>query len=119
MEMCIAQSFSKNFGLYGERVGALHLVTHTPQAAVRARSQLVRLQRGEISTPPAYGAKIVATVLGDVDLRHEWEANLNTMTSRLGGMRQALYSRLINLGTPGNWEHLRSQVRADPSTRFN
>jgi len=69
------------------------------------------LQGGEISTPPAYGAKIVAAVLGDQDLRQEWEADLKTMTSRLKGMRQALYYELTKLNTPGNWDHLKSQVR--------
>jgi aspartate/tyrosine/aromatic aminotransferase len=69
------------------------------------------LQGGEISTPPAYGAKIVAAVLGDDDLRKEWKADLIAMTSRLKGMRQAVYEELTKLSTPGNWEHLKSQVR--------
>jgi aspartate aminotransferase len=111
MEMCIAQSFSKNFGLYGERVGAFHLITNSPQAAVKSRTRLMILQGGEISTPPAYGAKIVAAVLGDDDLRKEWKADLITMTSRLKGMRHALYDELTKLRTPGDWEHLKSQVR--------
>lgn len=55
MEICVAQSFSKNLGLYGQRVGAFHLVCRNADAAMRARSQIVELQRGEISTPPAYG----------------------------------------------------------------
>ena len=55
MEMCVAQSFSKNLGLYGQRVGAFHLVCRTEVAARKARSQIVALQRAEISTPPAYG----------------------------------------------------------------
>ncbi|EER39307.1 aspartate aminotransferase [Histoplasma capsulatum H143] len=54
MEMCVAQSFSKNLGLYGQRVGAFHLVCHTEDSARRARFQLIELQRGEISMPPAY-----------------------------------------------------------------
>ncbi|KAL3420406.1 aspartate aminotransferase [Phlyctema vagabunda] len=110
LEIGIAQSFSKNFGLYGERVGALHLVTNSPQAAAKSRVQLMMLQGGEISTPPAYGAKIVAKVLGDAELRLEWQADLTTMTSRLKDMRHALYDELVKLGTPGTWDHLVSQI---------
>ena len=55
MELCVAQSFSKNLGLYGQRVGAFHLLCRTPDAARKARSQIIELQRGEISMPPVYG----------------------------------------------------------------
>lgn len=71
------------------------------------------LQGGEISTPPAYGAKIVAAVLGDADLRRKWEVDLTTMTSRLKNMRQALYGELAKLATPGKWDYLISQVCSD------
>jgi len=108
----VAQSFSKNFGLYGERVGAFHLITNNSQAAFRAMSQLVRIQRGEISNPPAYGARLVATILDDPELRGDWIKDLKTMNRRLEDMRHALYSRLVDLRTPGNWEHLISQVRS-------
>lgn len=53
------QSFAKNAGLYGERVGALHVVAPTEEVAVRVKSQLSVLQRSEISNPPAYGARVV------------------------------------------------------------
>lgn len=55
MELCVAQSFSKNLGLYGQRTGAFHLVCRNAEATVCTRSQVVELQRGEISTPPSYG----------------------------------------------------------------
>lgn len=55
MEICVAQSFSKNLGLYGQRVGAFHVVCSNPDAAKKVASQIVELQRGEFSTPPAYG----------------------------------------------------------------
>jgi aspartate aminotransferase len=55
MELCVAQSFSKNLGLYGQRVGAFHLVCRSPDAARKAASQIFELQRGEISMPPSYG----------------------------------------------------------------
>lgn len=53
------QSFAKNAGLYGERVGALHVVSPTQETAARVTSQLSVLQRSEISNPPTYGARIV------------------------------------------------------------
>ena len=58
------QSFAKNAGLYGERVGALHLVSPTKEAGERVRSQMSVLQRSEISSPPSYGARVVS-VIGD------------------------------------------------------
>lgn len=55
MEMCVAQSFSKSFGMYGQRVGAFHLVCSTVESATNSFTQLADIQRSEISTPPAYG----------------------------------------------------------------
>ncbi|KAM9923100.1 hypothetical protein OXX80_011669, partial [Metschnikowia pulcherrima] len=77
----ICQSFAKNVGMYGERVGALHVVLpeegETTQALKRAvKSQLNKLTRSEISNPPAYGAKVVATILTDDSLRAQWEQDL-------------------------------------------
>jgi len=115
-EMCIAQSFAKNFGLYGERAGAFHFVTGkyahaNPQdAAVRIASQLAILQRSEISNPPAYGARIASTVLNDPALFAEWEENLRTMSGRIISMRTALREKLESLGTPGTWNHITDQI---------
>lgn len=113
-ELCIAQSFAKNFGLYGERAGAFHFVT-SPGSDARATigrigSQLAILQRSEISNPPAYGARIAATVLNDEKLFAEWEANLRTMSGRIIDMRTALRGKLEELGTPGSWKHITEQI---------
>jgi len=113
-ELCIAQSFAKNFGLYGERAGAFHFVT-SPGSDARATiarigSQLAILQRSEISNPPAYGARIAATVLNDAELFAEWEANLRTMSGRIIDMRTALRGKLEELGTPGSWKHITEQI---------
>lgn len=110
MEICVAQSFSKNLGLYGQRVGAFHLVCRNSDSAARARSQVVELQRGELSTPPAYGARLAATVLSDPALIEEWKQDLITMSSRIKSMRRALYDELKRLGTPGTWEHIINQI---------
>jgi aspartate aminotransferase, cytoplasmic len=58
----VLQSFAKNAGLYGERVGALHVVSPTKEASQRVKSQLAVLQRSEISNPPSYGARIVSAI---------------------------------------------------------
>lgn len=98
-ELCIAQSFAKNFGLYGERAGCFHFVTGAgtdAQATIgRIASQLAILQRSEISNPPAYGARIASAVLNDEALFAEWEENLREMSGRIISMRKAL--RYISL----------------------
>lgn len=113
-ELIIAQSFAKNFGLYGERAGAFHFVAAPgPQAqdiTKRVASQLAILQRSEISNPPAYGARIASTVLNDPKLFAEWEGDLRTMSGRIIEMRKSLKAELDRLGTPGNWEHITGQI---------
>ena len=113
-ELCIAQSFAKNFGLYGERAGAFHFVTSPDtdaQSTVsRIGSQLAILQRSEISNPPAYGARVASLVLNDSELFKEWEGNLLTMSGRIKDMRRALRGKLEELGTPGNWKHITDQI---------
>lgn len=110
LELCIAQSFSKNFGLYSERVGALHIKAATKALAVRTGALLEQITRSEISTPPAYGSRIVTEVLGDQVMTKEWHRDLKTMSSRIAEMRGDLYNHLIKLQTPGSWEHILKQV---------
>jgi aspartate aminotransferase len=113
-EMCIAQSFAKNFGLYGERAGCFHFITSPAPGAVqtlsRISSQLAVLQRSEISNPPAYGARIASLVLNDPALFKEWEADLRTMSGRIITMRKALRAKLEELRTPGTWNHITDQI---------
>lgn len=114
-ELCIAQSFAKNFGLYGERAGAFHFITSPgPDATntiTRIASQLAILQRSEISNPPAYGARIASTVLNDPTLFSEWEEYLRTMSGRIKEMRATLRYRLEELnGKQGSWKHVTEQV---------
>ncbi|KAK9783711.1 putative Aspartate aminotransferase [Seiridium cardinale] len=113
-ELLVAQSFAKNFGLYGERAGCFHVVTGPSSDAQktieRIASQLAILQRSEISNPPLYGARIASTVLNDPKLFAEWEDNLRTMSGRIINMRTALKSKLEELGTPGTWNHITDQI---------
>ncbi|HZN32830.1 MAG TPA: amino acid aminotransferase [Pirellulaceae bacterium] len=87
-ELLVCSSFSKNFGLYGERVGALSVVAADSAAAQRALSQVRVAIRTNYSNPPTHGAAIVAEVLGDAALRKSWEQELAAMRSRIHQMRK-------------------------------
>jgi len=109
--MLVCQSFAKNAGLYGERVGALHLVTESKEAVARVKSQLAVLQRSEISNPPSYGARIMALILNDSALFEEWKRDISTMANRVIAMRNELHRLLTDeLKTPGNWDHIVNQI---------
>ncbi|KAF5863017.1 Aspartate aminotransferase [Aspergillus alliaceus] len=108
--ICVAQSFSKNFGLYGERVGALHLVASSDVSIQGAKSQLALIARAEYSNPPRFGVQIVETVLNDTALKKQWQQDLNTMSSRIMRMRKRLRTKLEELGTPGDWSHIEAQI---------
>ncbi|KAJ5779362.1 pyridoxal phosphate-dependent transferase [Penicillium paradoxum] len=113
VEFCVAQSFSKNFGLYGQRVGALHVAlssTATNDVSQRVLANLCHLVRGEYSMAPRGGAEIVKTVLSSQDLRDKWQEDLTTMSQRIQDMRQALFHELMRLGTPGDWKHVINQI---------
>ncbi|KAF6845502.1 aspartate aminotransferase [Colletotrichum musicola] len=110
MEICIAQSFSKSFGLYGQRVGAFHLLAHDAAVIPTVRTNLVSLIRSEYASPPAWAARIVAIILGDPELADEWRRDLRTMNARIRSMRAALVAELERLGTPGSWRHIVEQV---------
>lgn len=115
-ELVVAQSFAKNFGLYGERAGCFHFVTaptggaDAAETVKRVASQLAILQRSEISNPPIYGARVASTVLNDDALFAEWKENLRTMSGRIITMRKELRAKLEALGTPGTWNHITDQI---------
>ncbi|KAI1317280.1 Aspartate aminotransferase, cytoplasmic [Mortierella claussenii] len=109
-ELFVAQSYSKNFGLYSERAGNLTVVTKTPEIKNKIESQIAKAQRAVISNPPAYGSRIVNAVLQDEKLYTEWEKNLATMANRIIDMRKTLFDELTRLGTPGKWHHIVDQI---------
>jgi len=86
-EAIVCSSFSKNFGLYSERVGALTLIADEPGAAAAALSHAKVCVRTNYSNPPQHGAAIVATVLDDPELRAQWEQELAVMRDRINSMR--------------------------------
>ncbi|KAA8643431.1 hypothetical protein EYZ11_012657 [Aspergillus tanneri] len=111
MEMCVAQSFSKNFGLYGQRVGAYHYVLNDGGQNLRdiVVNNLCHLIRGEYSMGPTAGCGIVKKILTDDELTAQWHEDLMVMSSRIRSMRKALYDELIRLETPGTWKHIVEQ----------
>lgn len=110
----VCQSFAKNAGLYGERVGALHIVSATSEQAAAVTSQLSVIQRSEISNPPAFGARIVNMLLNDDTMWTQWQKDIKTMADRIISMRKALHSLLVDkYQTPapgGNWDHILKQI---------
>ncbi len=108
-EMVLCSSFSKNFGLYCERVGAATFVCTDADRANVVGSQVKRVIRANYSNPPAYGARLVSTVLGDADLTHEWHIELAGMRDRINGMRKLLVEKLAEKGVPGDYTFISSQ----------
>jgi aromatic-amino-acid transaminase len=94
VDMLISSSFSKSFSLYGERVGALSVVTRSAEETRRVLSQLKRVIRTNYSNPPTHGGALVAAVLGTPELHSAWEAELGAMRERIKSMREALVAGL-------------------------
>ncbi|MEG1081909.1 MAG: amino acid aminotransferase [Pseudomonas sp.] len=90
----VSSSFSKSFSLYGERVGALSIVTESKEESARVLSQVKRVIRTNYSNPPTHGATIVATVLNSPELRAMWEEELGEMRQRIHGMRKQMVELL-------------------------
>ncbi len=89
LSVLVASSFSKNFGLYSERIGTITVVEETANDAINAFSHVQAAIRAIYSSPPAHGGKIVATILGDATLKALWIEELAEMRSRTKAMRQA------------------------------
>ena len=94
VQFFISTSYSKSFSLYGERVGALSVVTASKDESARVLSQLKRMIRSNYSNPPTHGGAIVAAVLASDELRKMWEAELNGMRERIKAMRCSLVDKL-------------------------
>jgi len=94
----VSSSFSKSFSLYGERVGALSIVSESKEETARVLSQVKRVIRTNYSNPPTHGASIVAAVLNSPELRAQWEAELAEMRLRIRGMRMQMVDLLAQHG---------------------
>jgi len=93
-EVIVASSYSKNFGLYRERVGSLQIVSPNVAQTTIVQSQLGSVVRGIYSMPPAHGAAIVETILSDKTLKLQWVEELSTMRDRINLLRKELANRL-------------------------
>ncbi|RYH13746.1 aminotransferase class I/II-fold pyridoxal phosphate-dependent enzyme [archaeon] len=109
LELLVACSFSKNFGLYGERTGALHIVLKDDKEVPRAASIARALARPLYSTCPSYGARIVAHVLSNPARNAQWQRECAEMAHRLNHTRQLLYDTLVQKNVKGTWEHIVQQ----------
>lgn len=108
-ELIVASSFSKNVGLYNERVGACTLVAGDTDAADRAFSQIKSCVRANYSNPPAHGAAIVATILSNDALRAIWEQELTGMRQRIQRMRQLFVNTLVEKGARQDFSFITQQ----------
>lgn len=97
LQFLVSSSFSKSFSLYGERVGALTIVTDNKDETARVMSQVKRVVRTNYSNPPTHGGAIVAAVLSSPELRGQWEEELAGMRLRIRQMRTSLVEKLAAL----------------------
>ena len=105
----VSNSFSKIFSLYGERVGGLSIICEDNETALRVLGQLKATVRRNYSSPPNFGAQVVAAVLGDAELKANWLAEVEGMRTRILEMRQALVNVLKEEMPNGNFDYLLKQ----------
>ncbi|WP_347291193.1 aromatic amino acid transaminase [Kluyvera georgiana] len=105
----VSNSFSKIFSLYGERVGGLSIICEDHETALRVLGQLKATVRRNYSSPPNFGAQIVAAVLGDAELKAMWLAEVEGMRTRILEMRHALVNVLKEEMPDGNFDYLLKQ----------
>ena len=102
----IANSFSKSFSLYGERVGGLSLITKDKEEAEKTLSQVKKLARTTYSNPPTHGAKIVAMILSSNELSNIWGKELDGMRNRIKAMRSSLKDEITKHAPKSNFRHI-------------
>uniref|UniRef100_A0A7S1MS63 Aspartate aminotransferase n=1 Tax=Neobodo designis TaxID=312471 RepID=A0A7S1MS63_NEODS len=111
VEFIACQSYAKNMGLYGDRLGCLSVVCNSKESANRvARIVKAKCIRPLYSCPPRRPARVGALVLTDPTLRREWEEELKEMSERIKSMRTLLYNELRKRNTPGKWTHIIDQI---------
>lgn len=109
MDFMVASSFSKNFGLYNERTGALTVVCPNAEEATVAMSHLKTVIRTNYSNPPAHGGLVATLILDDTDLYEQWLIELGEMRNRIKAMRSALVKGLADCGVPGDFSFIEKQ----------
>lgn len=106
----LSQSFAKNMGLYGERVGGFTVVCANPDEKARVESQLKIIIRPLYSNPPCNGARIASTILTDEALRSQWLGEVKGMADRIISMRTQLRDNLAKEGSTHDWSHITDQI---------
>jgi aromatic-amino-acid transaminase len=109
LQFFVSSSFSKSFSLYGERVGALSIVTASKDEAARVMSQVKRVIRTNYSNPPIHGGAVVAAVLANPELRQMWEDELAGMRDRIRAMRVSLVEKLKARGVAQDFSFVAKQ----------
>ncbi|WFD25450.1 aspartate transaminase [Malassezia nana] len=110
-QIALCQSFAKNMGLYGERVGLFSMVTESPDERARVSSQLKITIRPLYSNPPVHGARIASTILEDPKLYQQWLGEVKGMADRINSMRATLKDLLVKEhGSKHNWDHITNQI---------
>lgn len=108
-ELIVCSSFSKNFGLYNERVGALTFVGANPDSAAAVLSQMKACVRANYSNPPCHGGAIVSTVLQDDELKAEWATEVDAMRHRINGMRDLFVQTMKEQKASRDFSFIRQQ----------
>ncbi|KAI0515115.1 aminotransferase [Xylaria bambusicola] len=109
-EVCLAQSFAKNMGLYGERVGAFSILGSSAEEKKRLDSQVKILVRPMYSNPPIHGARVASEILNTPALYQQWLGEVKEMADRIITMRSLLKNNLEKLGSSHDWSHITSQI---------
>ncbi|MEM6690891.1 MAG: amino acid aminotransferase [Planctomycetota bacterium] len=108
-EAIVCNSFSKNFGLYSERVGGVSIMSAGSATRDVVQSQLKRLVRSNYSNPPRHGGAVVATILDDSDLRSQWMSELTEMRDRIKSLRRQFVDTMKDAGSGHDFEFLLDQ----------
>ncbi|TMX44953.1 amino acid aminotransferase [Vibrio sp. Hep-1b-8] len=108
-EILVASSFSKNFGLYNERVGAFTIVAASEEVATTAFSQVKAIIRSIYSNPPAHGSAVVTHILDNPELRAEWEQEVKEMRDRIQQMRELFVVTLKEQGVDADFSFIERQ----------
>jgi aspartate aminotransferase len=119
IEFFCAQSYSKNLGLYAERVGAINAVLADADAAKKTLSQLNRIARAMYSNPPVHGARIAATVINDPALFQRWNEEMREMAGRIKTVRGMLYDELVTRNPDKDWSFVTRQIGMFSFTGLN
>ena len=108
-ELVIASSCSKNFGLYRERTGSITFITETSEQADIVAAQAMSVARQTYSMPPAHGALLVSLILGDQQLRANWQAELTEVRTRIQSMRSLLADKIQQNAAAIDFSHIKQQ----------